>query len=141
MRPLPPMITTFISSPSCDGLLDHRHLHADGHAVPGVDLCDRPAELDDLLIAELLLQCVEVGITAAVMPDQLGHGLGPVQRGALALAVQAGFAPGLQAVDALPGLAMLAQIARMHVQAEGAAIELRYACLHEIHQDRAERRL
>ena len=123
------------------GLLDHRDLHADGHAVPGVDLCDCPAQLDDFLVTELILQCVEVGIAAAVVLDQPGHGLGPVQRGAFALAVQAGFAPGLQAVDALPGLAMLAQIARMHVQAEGAAIELRHARLHEIHQDRAERRL
>jgi hypothetical protein len=36
---------------SFDGLLDNGRLHADGHAVPAVDQGNRPAQLDDLLIA------------------------------------------------------------------------------------------
>src|SRR5262249_56955433 len=54
------------------------------------------------------------------------------------LGVAGCFAPGRQQVDALLGLALAAGFGRMHVDAVGAAVDLRGADLDEFHQARLE---
>src|SRR5262245_37883432 len=63
---------------------------------------------------------------------------GPAKRGPLPLRVAGRFAPGRQQVDALLGLAPAAGFGRMHVDAVGAAVDLRGANLDEFDQARLE---
>ena len=58
----------------------------------------------------------------------------PLQCRAFALAVEGRFSPGIEQVKTLFCLAALSGFAGMHVKAKGAAVDLRYADLHEIHQ-------
>src|SRR5262249_45337746 len=64
--------------------------------------------------------------------------LGPAQRGPLPLGVARRFAPGRQQIDALLGLALAAGFGRMHVDAVGAAVDLRGANFYELDQARLE---
>src|SRR5581483_3219707 len=61
--------------------------------------------------------------------------------GALARGVERRFAPGVEQIDALLALAALAQGLAVHVQAIGAAVDLRRAHLDQLDQLRAERGL
>src|SRR5690242_9008246 len=94
----------------------------DRQTVPAVDGNDRERQVDQLGFAEVLAYG---GI------DRVGHvafgderqRLGPFQRGALALAVEIGFAPGIEQVKALLGLAGGARVLAVHVEAIGAAVD------------------
>jgi hypothetical protein len=63
-----------------------------------------------------------------------GDGLRPGEGRALALAVERGLAPGVEQIEPLLGFASRASFARMHVDAERAAIDLGRKGLHEIDQ-------
>src|SRR4029079_7234456 len=86
----------------------------DRDAVPGVDRADQERQLDLLpgreVPAELLI--ILVGSMG------LGHqrqGLGPGERGPLAVAVERRFAPGAQEIQPLLGLAVGAGVLGVHV--------------------------
>src|SRR5262249_6843776 len=79
-----------------------------------------------------------VGAFVGMAFREPGQRLSPAQRGPLPLGVARRFAPGRQQVDALLGLAPAAGLGRMHVDAVGAAVDLRSAKLHELDQARLE---
>jgi hypothetical protein len=62
------------------------------------------------------------------------QGLGPFKSRAFACAVERRFAPGIEQIEALFSLAMLARAYGVHVQARLAAINLRGADFHQFHQ-------
>jgi len=64
----------------------------------------------------------------------------PLERGALALGVERGFAPGVQRVEALLGFPGVAGVLGVHVDAVGAAVDLRGAGLHELEEPGLDRR-
>ena len=61
-------------------------------------------------------------------------GLGPRQRGPLAIAVERRLAPGVEDVDPLFRLSCRAGVDRVHVEAIRAAVDLRGADLDELQQ-------
>src|ERR1035437_4307256 len=65
---------------------------------------------------------------------EASHGLGPGERGALAHVEERCLSPRAQRVEPLFGLARGARVLRMHVEAVGAAVELRRPRLHEFEQ-------
>jgi hypothetical protein len=69
---------------------------------------------------------------------QPGHRIGERQRGALLLGVQARLPPGAEQVDAPFGLAELAGVPGVHVQAERAPVEHRAADLDQLDQPLVE---
>ena len=71
----------------------------DGYAVPGVDGGDGPGQIGQFLVGEMGGDGVVDGVGDVAVGD-VGQGLGPFQRGSLAVGVVAGFAPGIQAVEA-----------------------------------------
>ena len=72
----------------------------DGDAVPGVDGGDFPREVGQFLLGEMAADGVVEGVRDVAVGD-VGQGLGPFQRGAFAVGVVGGFAPGVQAVEPL----------------------------------------
>src|SRR5262249_27388419 len=105
--------------------------------IPAIDDVDHERELHLFLVAELGLERT-VGAFVGMAFREPRQRLGPAQRGPLPLRVTRRFAPGWQQVDALLGLALAAGFGRMHVDAVGAAVDLRGADLHEFHQARLE---
>ena len=81
----------------------------------------------------MLARRVVLGV-AHLLVFQERHGLGPGQGGALARRVAGRLAPGGQQVQALLVLAGGARVLAVHVQAEGAAVDLRDARLHQLQQ-------
>src|SRR5689334_17914982 len=66
------------------------------------------------------------------------QGFGPAQSGALAIVITWGLTPGGQQVDPLLGLAFLARLRRVHIDAVGAAVDLRSTDLDELGEARVE---
>src|SRR6185369_10774818 len=88
----------------------------DRKAVPAVDRDHGKGEVHELLFAEVLAHRVVHGVRDMALADQ-SQGFGPFERRALALAVERGFAPGVEKVQALLGLAGGAGILAVHVEA------------------------
>ena len=72
------------------------------------------------------------------MNTNLGQRFGEGQRGFLAGAEERGFAPGRQMVQAQLALTGNLYINRVHLQAEGAAVQLRYAHVDQVLQRRID---
>src|SRR5580700_5949180 len=99
---------------------------ADADGIPGVDGHDEADQRGDLLRAELGRH-VLVRLVGDVRIGQARDRLGERQRGALARGEVRGLRPGRQPIDALFGLADRARVLGVHVDAVGAAVELRGA--------------
>src|SRR6266702_1735958 len=97
---------------------------ADRDPVPGVDRRDEKRELHQLGLAELRTDLVVDGVGDVRLRYQR-YSLGPGQHRPLALRIERRLPPGIQEVEPFLGLAVGAGVARMHVDAEGAAIDLR----------------
>jgi hypothetical protein len=67
-----------------------------------------------------------------------GHRLGPGERGALSLGVDGRLAEHGEQIDALRALAGGVEILAVHVDAEGAAVDLRDAQVHEVEEPAVE---
>jgi hypothetical protein len=106
---------------------------ADAEAVPGIDRGDSQGQVGDFPLVEVRAQCIELGLRSTALRQQ-GQAFGPGQGGTLAGAEKAGFAPDAQAMQALLALAAVAGILAVHVDAEGAAIQLRGAQADQLQQ-------
>src|SRR5262245_14849052 len=93
------------------------------NAVPGVDGGQRPREVGQFLFGEMsaygVVNCIR-DVTVLYVRD----GLGPFQRGAFAVGVVGGFAPRVQAIEALLTFADGAGVLPMHVDAIRAPVQL-----------------
>src|SRR6202162_2763584 len=99
---------------------------ADADGVPGVDGHDEADQRGDLRRAELRGHIL-VRLVGDVRVGQPRDRLGERQRGALARREVRGLRPGGEPVDTLLGLPDRARVLGMHVDAIGAAVELRGA--------------
>src|ERR1700686_5194457 len=98
-------------------------IEADRDAVPAVDDHDCQRELDPLLFCEVGLQ----GFVRALVGMSFGEsceGLGPPQRGTLAIGITRRVAPGREQVDALLRFALLTRGDCMEVDAVSEAVDL-----------------
>src|SRR3546814_7819087 len=91
----------------------------------------------DLLIREM---SVEPGI---ILVGRMGVGdagqrLGPGQGGPLAVGIERALAPGIEQIDGFFAFTHLSCLGRVHVDAIGAAVDLRRPYLHEFDQARFE---
>src|SRR5688572_25993552 len=109
----------------------------DSHAVPGVDAGDGPGEVGQFLVGEMAAGGVVGGVGDVAVGD-VGQGLGPLEGGAFAVGVVRGFAPGVQAVEALLAFAGGAGVLPVHVDAIGAAVDLGGAQLDHVQQGLVE---
>ena len=106
----------------------------DAEAVEGVHQADRIGEIGKLLVVELGRGRLIVGIGNAGFGDAR-HGFGPGKGGAFAAAEQiARIAPDRHQHELVDREAGLQQVARMHVDAKGAAVDLRDPQIDEIDQ-------
>jgi hypothetical protein len=96
---------------------------SDGDALPDVDGADRDRELGNLLSAEVFGKRRELGVGEPGLRD-IGHRLHPAEQGALARVVERRLLPHPEKVDPLLGQAVVAHFLDMHVDAEGAAVDL-----------------
>src|SRR3712207_3923597 len=101
-----------------------RFPECDGEPVPAVDCDDGHGQLDQLLLGELRPRRRELFVRRVTLGDER-DGLGPLERRPLASRVERRFPPGVQGVEALLALAEGARVLRVHVYAEGAAVDLR----------------
>src|SRR5207247_79928 len=120
-----------IDHSSCPSARDLRRLIDAGNepggnrqAIPGIDGRHRQRQVAQLLLAEVRSDFLVDSIRHVAAGDQ-GHGLRPCQGSALAIAVVRAFAPGVQRVESLLPFPDRAQILPVHVQAVGAAVDLR----------------
>src|SRR5258708_2378737 len=96
---------------------------ADLNPVPGVDLHDQQGELYLLILREVPAQCL-VGIVRRMGLGHQRESLGPAERGPLAVGIKPGLAPRAKKMQSLLGLAVLAGIYCVMVDAEGAPVDL-----------------
>jgi len=101
--------------------------------VPAVDRDDREGEIDDLLLAEMFARRVVERFRYRLL-RYARHRLGPGQGRALARREKRRFLPCRQGIEALFRFAARAGVDRVHVDAEGAVIDLRRAHLHQFEQ-------
>jgi hypothetical protein len=107
--------------------------HRDGDAIPGVDGGDGISEVDEFIFGELFAGSFVYIIRDVSLGDE-GQGFCPLEGGALARSEERGFAPGIQGVEALLGVAEGAGVNGMHINAIGAAIDLGSAKLDEVQE-------
>src|SRR5262249_26908509 len=107
--------------------------HGDAHAVPGVDDGNGEREVGGFFVVEVLAE-LDVEVVGRVVLRNQGERFGPGEGGALPVAVVGGFPPGVEAGEPLLGLAGFAGVLPVHIDAEGAAVDLRSAQLHEFQQ-------
>src|ERR1700741_5244245 len=88
----------------------------DPNAIPAVDRDNAQRQVDDLLLAELAARDVVHSIGHVVFPS-LCERFSPLNRCALAIGVVRTFAPGIESVQPLLGLAQRAQVLPVHVDA------------------------
>src|SRR4029450_9504209 len=109
-------------------------------SVPAIDCYNRQGELNQFGLTELATCDIVDRIWNLVFKP--GHGLGPCQRSALAIAVKMRrLAPHADHVEALLGLPAGAQVLGMHVETICAAIELGQARVDKVDQLRRTTRL
>jgi hypothetical protein len=106
---------------------------ADCYAVPSVDRRDRNGKLDQLFLGEVPARFLVHFIRDTGLRHQY-HRLGPGERRPLAIAVERRLAPGVEQVEPLLALAVGTGVARVHVKAIGAAVDLRSAHLYQLDQ-------
>src|SRR3977135_642583 len=102
-------------------------------AVPAVDDDNRKRQCDNLRFVELRFHTL-VDLVRHMRVRNARDRLGPFERGALAIAEERRLPPGVEGVDALLGFAREARLLRVHVEAIGAAVDLRRADLDELEQ-------
>ena len=100
------------------------HASGDAEAVPGIDDDDGHDHLAEVLVAEKGGGLVVGGVGDVVMADQ-GDLFRERQDGPFFGGVKWRLTPGVEPVDALFAFAVLTGIAGVHVDAEGAAVDLR----------------
>src|SRR6185437_4996623 len=105
----------------------------DGEPVPRVDGGYCEGKIRELLLAEMRAHLFIHRVGHMSVRDQ-SKGFGPGQGGAFAVGVERAFAPGIQRVEPLLALTDGAQIFPVHVDAVGAAVDLRGAQLDEMEQ-------
>jgi L-asparagine oxygenase len=118
-------------------ILARRIAERDAEPVPTVDGHDAEREIRQFVVVELAARLLEHFVRHMAISDAR-HGFRPRQRGAFALGVERRFAPRVQRVEPLLGLADGAQVFPMHVYAVRAAIDLRHAQLDQVEQLRVE---
>src|SRR5688572_24188513 len=104
------------------------------NAIPPVDLDDRKRKCRKLGLAELCCR-LSVDLIGDMPVLELRDRFRPRERRALAFGIEVcGLAPDLQQIQSLLRFACGASIFRMHIEAVAAAVDLRYAKLHEDEQ-------
>jgi len=106
---------------------------ADGQPVPGVDRADQHGQVDLLGGGEVPGELLVIPVGSMGLGHQ-GQGLGPGEGGPLPVVEERRFPPGVEEVEPLLRLAAGAGILGVHVEAEGAAVDLRGAGLHQLDQ-------
>ena len=106
---------------------------SDVQPVPAVDRHDGQRQVHQFLFAELRPRLLVHFIGDVPLCDER-HGLGPRKRRSLALRVEGRLAPSVEQVEPLLGLARGPQVLRVHVEAVGAAVDLRHAEIQEVEQ-------
>src|SRR4051794_24721760 len=96
---------------------------ADRDPVPGVDRGHSPRQVRELPLGELPPRLSEQGIADALADAR--DGLGPGQCRPLPVGEEGRLAPGVQRVDPLLRLPRRPGVLRVHVDAIGAAVDLR----------------
>jgi hypothetical protein len=96
----------------------------DGEAVPGVDHADGIKQRRELLGREVRRGGVVGGVDALGLGRDQRHCVGERERRALALVEQRRLTPGGEREQPLLRLAAGERVARVHVDAVGAAVEL-----------------
>ncbi len=96
---------------------------ADGKPVPGIDGRNQHRQVDRLGFGEMGADFLIDLIRRMGLRDQR-HRFRPCQCGALAVSIDRRFAPGIEQIEALLGFAALARILGVHVDAEGATVDL-----------------
>src|SRR5262245_5027426 len=105
-------------------LVRPRHAsEADRDAVPGIDRGHCPGHVYQFFLGELLPRLL-VEIVGHTAPDE-SDGVRPGQSRTLTIVEERCFAPGVERVDSLLRFAGSAGILGMHVDAEGASVDLR----------------
>ena len=109
--------------------------------LEAIDFGSQPVRLATILflesgpfLHEIRTDVVDARVFLALKPRQIGLALLRLERGAFGLGEEGDLAPGRQGVQALLVFALLQQIMRMHVGAEGAAVQLRHAQEHQFQQ-------
>ena len=122
-----------LRSPSLPAELRVVEVEADRQPVPAVDDIDHHGQLDLLLLAELLVQLrIDVG-WSPLFRDQRQM-IDPGQCGPLTGGENRRFMPGREQMQPLFGLACLARVGCVHVEAVGAAVDLRRADFDQLDQ-------
>src|SRR4051794_36445540 len=112
----------------------------DRKAVEGVDQGDHNKESDDLVLGEMPPHLF-ISIIGSMGFRNPSQSLGPGPRRPLTVREQSRLVPGIEQKQPGRGLAVLERLAAVHVQAEGAAVDLRGSRLHEPQKLRLELRL
>jgi hypothetical protein len=112
---------------------------ADRETIPPVDHVDHQRQLHLLLLGEFRDERV-IYILRRPRGGYQSHRIGPCQRRALARRIDRCVMPRAQQIDALLGLAGLARVGGVHVEAIGAAVDLRGADLDQFEQAMLDRR-
>src|SRR4029077_15292459 len=128
-------------------LLDRRLVVASGRSerdiepVPPVDSNDAQRKLRELLFAKFFASLV-VNLIRNFLVCETGDCFSPGKRRALASAIQIrDLTPGREHINALLRLAARPQILRMHIEAEGASVNLRHTLVDEVDKPRSQARL
>src|SRR5262249_53158760 len=106
-------------------------LEGDGAAVPGIDEHDREGEIGNLLLGKLAANPVKKFVGNATF-GQLRDSFGPGTGGAFARIEEVRVPPVGDVIEPQLALAVDLGFLDMHVEAEGAAIDLRCPDVHEI---------
>src|SRR5690606_38119019 len=89
--------------------------------VPDINHADGDGEVRDLLFGELLAHGLPRLVRHAGFGDER-HRFRPLERGALAIRVERRLSPRIQKIETRLAFAGGAGLARMHLEAEGAAV-------------------
>lgn len=103
----------------------------DGQTIPHIDGGSENGKVHDFFFAEMRFHFF-IDVIGDVSFGNQGHSFDPGEGGAFSFGVKGRLAPGIQGIQALLGLAEGAGIFRMHVNAIGAAVDLRGAQLQQV---------
>jgi hypothetical protein len=106
---------------------------ADGEAVPGVDGGDEEGEVGELFVGKVGADAFVDGVVGVGLGDE-GEGFGPFEGGTFLGGITGIFAPGVEGVETVLGLAEGAEVLPMHVDTVGATVDLRGAEFDEVHE-------
>lgn len=112
-------------------------MEGDGEAVPPIDRHDSEVEVDQLLFGEVLERTFVHGVRGGTLRDS-GHGLCPFQCRLLAITEKRRFPPDGEQMKSRWIFPIRDGLLHMHVDAEGASIDLRGPQEDEMQQTRLE---